>query len=229
MKIYLLGASNPETIRMIRAVRCSTPNIEIGGFLDNDPNKKNTNFYGFEVLGGLELVHNLAGMDVGFVNLITGNTRTRYETSREIVAAGGRLANFIHPSIDLTMCRLGVGIYLQESVIMQAGVEIGDNSSIHMGTLIGHETIVGRSVFIAHAVSISGCCSINDGTFIGTNATVLPRIKIGRWVTIGAGAVITKDVPDYAVVVGNPGKIIKFTETTSITANLKTNEQERIL
>lgn len=220
MKIYLLGASNPETIRMIRAVQCSTPNIEIGGFLDNDPKKKNTTFFGFEVLGGLELVHNLAGMDVGFVNLITGNTRTRYETSRKIVAAGGRLTNFIHPSIDLTLCRLGVGIYLQESVIIQAGVEIGDNSTIHMGAVIGHETIVGRSVFIAHAVSISGCSRINDGTFIGTNATVLPRIKIGRWVTIGAGAVITKDVPDYAVVVGNPGKIIKFTETTLRTANL---------
>lgn len=214
MRIYLLGAANPETIRMIRAVQRSSPNVEVVGFLDNDPRKKNSDFFGIPVLGGIELVESLAGSDVGFVNLITGNTRIRYETSREIVTAGGRLTNFIHPSIDLTMCKLGVGIYLQEAVVVQAGVEIGDNSSIHMGALIGHETIVGSSVFIAHAVSVSGCCIIGDGTFIGTNATVLPRIKIGSWVTIGAGAVITKDVPDYAVVVGNPGRVIRINENS---------------
>ncbi|MDG4595647.1 MAG: acetyltransferase [Candidatus Contendobacter sp.] len=212
MKIYLLGAANPETIRMIRAVQRSTSNVEFSGFLDNDPKKKNTNFYGFPVLGGLELVHELSNDNVGFVNLITGSTRTRYETSREIVASGGRLVNFIYPSIDLTMTRLGVGLYLQEAVIVQAGVEIGDNTSIHMGALIGHETRVGSSVFIAHAVSVSGCCSIGDGTFIGTNATILPRIKIGKWATIGAGAVIKKDVPDYGIAVGNPGRVIKFNE-----------------
>ena len=215
MKIYLLGAANPETIRMIYTVQRLTPDLEIAGFLDNDPKKKNSDFFGFPVFGGIEMVESLAHPDVGFVNLITGNTRTRYETSRAIVAAGGRLTNFIHPSIDLTMCSLGVGIYLQEAVVIQACVEIGDNSSIHMGALIGHETIIGNSVFIAHAVSISGCCSIGDGTFIGTNATVLPRIKIGSWATVGAGTVITKDVPDYAVVVGNPGRIIRFNDNFS--------------
>jgi sugar O-acyltransferase (sialic acid O-acetyltransferase NeuD family) len=215
MKIYLLGAANPETIRMIYAIQRSTPNVEIVGFLDNDPKKKNKDFFGFPILGGIEIVRNIAGDDVGFVNLITGNTRTRHETTCAILEMGGQLTNFIHPSIDLTMCRLGVGVYLQESVIVQAGVKIGDNSSIHMGSLIGHETEVGRSVFIAHAVSISGCCSIGDGTFVGTNATILPRIKIGDWATIGAGSVITRDVPDNAVVVGNPGKIIKFNENLS--------------
>jgi acetyltransferase-like isoleucine patch superfamily enzyme len=78
-----------------------------------------------------------------------------------------------------------------------------------MGALIGHESHIGHSVFIAHGVSISGCCEVGDGTFIGTNATVLPRVRIGRWATIGAGAVINRDVPDYAVVVGNPARVIK--------------------
>lgn len=212
MKLYLLGAANPETIRMIRAVQRATANAEFLGFLDNDPKKKNGDFYGFPILGGLECVSGLVREDVGFVNLITGSTRARYETSRDIVAAGGQLANFVHPSIDLTMSRMGVGNYLQEAVIVQAGVAIGDNTSVHMGALIGHETSVGNSVFIAHAVSVSGSCIIGDGTFVGTNATILPRIRIGKWATIGAGAVVLKDVPDYAVVVGNPGRVIKFNE-----------------
>jgi sugar O-acyltransferase (sialic acid O-acetyltransferase NeuD family) len=215
MRIYFLGAANPETIRMIRAVQRSTPNTQFAGFLDNDPSKKGSDFYGYPVLGGLELVGTLASDGVGFVNLITGNTRVRHETTQQIVAAGGRLTNFVHPSIDLTMTRLGVGVYLQEAVQLQAGVELGDNTSIHVGAVLGHESTVGQSAFIAHAVSISGCCAVGDGTFIGTNATLLPRIKVGKWATIGAGSVVTKNVPDFAVVVGNPARIIRFNSDTN--------------
>ena len=51
---------------------------------------------------------------------------------------------------------------------------------------------------------------MGEGTHIGAGATIIPNLKIGKWATIGAGAVVIKDVPDYAVVVGNPGRIIKI-------------------
>lgn len=214
MKLYLLGAANPETIRMIRAVERTQPNVKFAGLLDNDPNKKGIDFYGYPVVGGVEqvpfLIKNNPNENVRFVNLITGSTTVRKKTTQDLMKAGGKLANFIHPNVELTMVRIGVGLYIQESVILQAEVSVGDNTSIHIGAVVGHETAIGSSVFVAHAVSISGCCTIGEGTFIGTNATILPRLTIGKWATIGAGAVITKDVPDYAVVVGNPGKIIKY-------------------
>jgi acetyltransferase-like isoleucine patch superfamily enzyme len=105
-----------------------------------------------------------------------------------------------------------VGNYFQEQVVLQAEVRIGDNSSIHMGTLVGHETTIGSSTFLAHGCSISGKVGIGDGVFMGTHATVLPRVTIGKWATIGAGAVVTADVPDYATVVGVPAKVIRFSE-----------------
>ncbi|WP_248914800.1 acetyltransferase [Pseudomonas moorei] len=208
MKVYLLGAANPEAVRMILTLQRSQPDLQFA-FLDNDPAKQGTLFYGVPVVGGTDRVAELKGPDTRFVNLITGSTALRYQTTCEIVEAGGTLGNFIHPGIDLTMITLGVGTYLQEGVIMQAQVSLGDNTSISAGSVVGHEGQIGHSVFMAPGVCIAGCVEIGDGTFIGTNATILPRLRIGRWVTIGAGAVVTKDVPDHAVVVGNPARTIK--------------------
>ena len=209
MKMYFFGASNPETIRMIRSNERTVPSFKVGGFLDNDATKHGTDFYGYPVLGGVEHVKKLSIISSRFVNLITRNAIVRYETTQQLLGYGAILGNFIHHGVDLSMVEIGLGNYIQEAVILQAGVRIGDNCSIHMGSLIGHETTIDSDTFIAHGVSVSGCCQIGKGCFIGTHATLHPRVKIGKWVTIGAGSVVRKDVPDCSVVVGNPAKEIK--------------------
>jgi sugar O-acyltransferase (sialic acid O-acetyltransferase NeuD family) len=209
MKVVLFAASNPETLRVVRAVQRVRPDFEVVGFIDNDPKKKGTRFCGWPVFGGFEVLEQHVGPDVRVVNLHTGSTRVRYETSRHMAERGVRFTNLLHPSVNLDLVTMGTGNYIQEGVVVQAGVTVGDNSSIHIGAMIGHETRIGHSVFIAHACSVSGLVDIGDGVFMGTNATVVPRVRIGRWATIGAGSVVIKDVPDHATVVGNPGKVIK--------------------
>jgi acetyltransferase EpsM len=59
-------------------------------------------------------------------------------------------------------------------------------------------------------VVLCGTVKVGEGTLIGARAIVIPGKKIGKWVTIGAGSVVVKDIPDYAVAVGNPARVIKI-------------------
>jgi len=194
---------------MIKAVERNDPSFYVGGFIDNDKSKHGKDFFGYPVLGGFEILDDVIDSDARFVNLITRSATLRFNTTKHLTERGAILGNFVHPSVDLTMVKIGVGNYIQEGVIVQAGVEIQDNCSIHMGALIGHETFVKSDSFIAHGVCVSGCCKIGQGCFLGTNATVFPRTKIGNWSIVGAGSVIRKNVDDFSIMSGNPAKLFK--------------------
>ena len=212
MNVILIAANNPETIRMINAIKSVNSNLKFLGFLDNDINKIGKSFHGYNVISGTKSISKDLLDNTFFVNLITRDMITRDNVTKEILEQGGKFTNFIHPSINLDMVTLGIGNYIQENVVLQAGVEIGFNSSIHIGALIGHESKIGDSSFVAHGCNLSGFTTIGDGVFLGAGVTTVPRVKIGNWSIIGAGAVITKDIPPFSVVVGNPGRIIKTLE-----------------
>ena len=74
-----------------------------------------------------------------------------------------------------------------------------------------HDCSLEDFVHICPHATLCGNVSVGEGTQIGAGATVIQGIKIGKWCMIGAGAVIIEDVPDYSVVVGVPGKVIKTT------------------
>ena len=114
----------------------------------------------------------------------------------------------------------------------EAKVKIGDNTTIGKNFFvaavkkveIGKDVLISNNVFITdhnhsfnqfdkpiiqQGLEYKGSVIIGDGSFIGINSVILPGVKIGKNACIGASSVVTKDVPDYAVLVGNPGKIIK--------------------
>lgn len=220
MKLICLGANNPETIRVINAIKNVDTNFQFLGFIDNDEKKWGKEFYGYPVFGGSGKVKELSEEGIYFCNLITRDCITRYETTQELIKNGAKLENLIHPNVNLQLVKMGKGNYIQESVILQAEVSIGNNSSIHMGSLIAHETTIGNSVFIAHGCNLSGKIIVEDGVFIGTGVSIVPRVTIGKWSILGAGAVVIKDVPPYSIIVGNPGKVIKNSEKKYISGDI---------
>lgn len=102
------------------------------------------------------------------------------------------------------------GTVVMAGAIINADTKIGKHCIINTNSVIEHDCVIEDYVHISPNATITGNTYIGEGTHVGAGAIIIPNLKIGKWGTIGAGAVIIKDVPDYAVVVGNPGKIIKY-------------------
>jgi UDP-2-acetamido-3-amino-2,3-dideoxy-glucuronate N-acetyltransferase len=127
-------------------------------------------------------------------------------------------------------CRIGEGCVVGKSVFIDAEVKIGNHvkiqnfATLYLGLTIEDGVYIGPSVTftndkVPRAINPDGtpkspsdwtCLKthIKKGASIGANATILPGVTVGEWAMIGAGAVVTKDVPAYSVAMGNPAKVI---------------------
>lgn len=118
---------------------------------------------------------------------------------------------------------IGNNCNINALVLIENDVIIGDNVTVKSGVQIWDGTRIENNVFIGpnatftndllprskeYPESFSGI-TLKNGASIGANATILPGVTIGERAMVGAGAVVTKDVPDYAIVVGNPAKVIR--------------------
>ncbi len=114
---------------------------------------------------------------------------------------------------------IGENFHIWNNSVIDYGCVIGNNVRIHCNVYVAQFTVIEDDVFLAPGVTVANdlhpICTqrmfgptIKRRARIGCNATLLPRIVIGESVLVGAGSVVTEDVPDRMVVVGNPARII---------------------
>ena len=140
------------------------------------------------------------------------------------IGAGTRVWQF---SVIFEGAKIGKDCNICAHTLIENDVIIGDRVTIKSGAYIWDGITLEDDVFIGPCVAFTNDKQprsksypeqfskmlIKHNASIGANATLLPGITIGKYAMVGAGAVVTKDVPDYAVVVGNPAKIIRYVET----------------
>ncbi|HET8677461.1 MAG TPA: acyltransferase [Blastocatellia bacterium] len=114
-------------------------------------------------------------------------------------------------------CNIGQNVVISPDVRIGDNVKIQNNVSVYTGVILEDDVFCGPSMVFTNVVNPRSAVSRKDeyretlvrrGASIGANATVVCGHSIGRYAFIGAGSVVTRDVPDYALVVGNPGRVV---------------------
>ena len=114
-------------------------------------------------------------------------------------------------------CNIGQNVVISPEVVLGDNVKVQNNVSIYTGVICENDVFLGPSMVFTNVINPRSAVNrrgqysktlVKKGASIGANATIVCGHDIGRFAFIGAGAVVTKEVPDYALVVGNPAKQI---------------------
>jgi len=114
-------------------------------------------------------------------------------------------------------CNIGKGVYVDLNVVIGDNCKIQNFATIYQGVTISNDVFIGPRVCFTNDVRPRAFMwgdnrlvktVVKNGASIGANATIIAGVTIGEYAMVGAGSVVTKDVPDYGLVVGNPAKVV---------------------
>lgn len=136
------------------------------------------------------------------------------------IADGCKIWHFSHIMSGSTLgenCSLGQNVVISPGVVLGKGCKVQNNVSVYTGVICNDYVFLGPSMVFTNVINPRAhivrkdeykITRVGEGASIGANATILCGISIGKYAFIGAGAVVIRDVPDFALVVGNPSRQI---------------------
>ena len=134
------------------------------------------------------------------------------------IGEGTRIWHFSHLMAGCVVgrdCNIGQNVVISPGVVLGNRVKVQNNVSVYTGVTCGDEVFLGPSCVFTNVINPRSAISrkdqykethVDQGATIGANATIICGHSIGKYAMIGAGAVVTKDVPPYALVIGNPAR-----------------------
>ncbi|MEZ4909339.1 MAG: DapH/DapD/GlmU-related protein [Saprospiraceae bacterium] len=138
------------------------------------------------------------------------------------IGKGTKIWHFSHIMSDCIIgenCNIGQNVVISPKVILGNNVKIQNNVSVYTGVTCDDDVFLGPSCVFTNVTNPRSAVNrrgeyatthVGKGASIGANATIVCGHNIGKFAFIGAGAVVTKNVPDYALVVGNPAKHVGY-------------------
>lgn len=153
------------------------------------------------------------------------------------IGKGTRIWHFCHlmpRSVVGINCNIGQNVFIDNDVIIGNGVKIQNNVSVYKGVIVEDGVFLGPSMVFTNVINPRSFIERKDefrativrkGATIGANATIVCGVEIGAYSLIGAGSVVTKPVPAFGLMVGNPAKQIGWVSEQGHRLHLGTNNK----
>jgi acetyltransferase EpsM len=211
MRIAIFGGKGGGEIgaHVVARLADAWPGIALVGYL-NDQLAPGTALLGGTVLGPFagwtELPH-----DARFVAPLhkAKEMRARKQRVETLGVPDDRWAALIDPgAIVAPNVKVAAGSLLSPLVVISPSCVLGRHLACWPGAQVGHDVEVGDFVFLGRGSIVSGYCTVGTGAYLGSGAVIRERCRIGDFAVVGAGAVVIEDVPDGAMVAGNPARVI---------------------
>lgn len=205
------GGFGREVLDVVDAINDVQPQWRVLGFVDDAPTARDielVNRRSHSILGG---VSDLAARSGTAYIIGIGSGHVRRAISETLDAAGLSPATLVHPSATLGGdTRIGDGSVLCAGVRVTTNVHLGQHVHLNLNTTVGHDTRLSDFVTVNPLVAISGAVEIGEESTLGTHSAVLQGLALAPRTFVGAGACVTRHVPDPGtLVVGVPAKPIR--------------------
>jgi sugar O-acyltransferase (sialic acid O-acetyltransferase NeuD family) len=206
--LYLCGAGNPEGVRLALNINQATKRWDQIIVLDDDPAKQGRLILGVKVEGPFTLLEQADPASAEVSNLVARTTKGRQSVRAKIQAHGLSIVQLIAPGVDISWVKLGKDITIYSNALCYANSTIEEGSVVFGGAIVGHGSHVGPCCVLAPGAVVNARVQLDEGVYVGTNASVLPDVKVGAWATIGGNSLVIKDVPPGTTVMGVPAQVI---------------------